>query len=355
MRVLDNEEVDEVQKTRRLDIPECPSSSDSLSLTAGINIDEIMDGEAPLEMSYAGGIGLEDLEGCECFFSRSNALASQIRHSSIFHRQQSIIEFMKHMDAFETSQNLSSFLVNNYHQALNILSKRQYLLGLSKEPIQETLEMDYYQKLVNYRTSMQVSPILFTSNLEALHDLERKLGVTVCWMPEMEEWKLAAALVSRHRYQWCLDELESLVVSRMFELTKMNMSQTAMLPPRQPLSWDEVVSYAFLADFDLLCDTCQDFEPKNPCLTYQIHKYRLERTCFAKTHMQRFEKLALLPDQTLHQALENTHEVKEHTAGNTEKAVLVDVPNIEEEDAESEEQEALSLEERFNAILAITY
>ncbi|KAF8984365.1 hypothetical protein BDQ17DRAFT_1260863 [Cyathus striatus] len=31
--------------------------------------------------------------------------------------------------------------------------EQQYLLRLSKEPIQEILEMDYYQKLINYKSS----------------------------------------------------------------------------------------------------------------------------------------------------------------------------------------------------------
>jgi hypothetical protein len=35
--------------------------------------------------TYVKGLGLEDLEGCERFFARSNALASAMRHASIFH------------------------------------------------------------------------------------------------------------------------------------------------------------------------------------------------------------------------------------------------------------------------------
>jgi len=35
-------------------------------------------------------------------------------------------------------------------------------------------------------------------------------------------------MVGRRRYQRCLDSLEGLVVARMFELKKMNMSQTGM-------------------------------------------------------------------------------------------------------------------------------
>jgi hypothetical protein len=129
--------------------------------------------------TYIKGLGLEDLEGCERFFCKSNALATSLRYASIFHRQQKIVEFMMHMDAFETYQNLSLFLVNNYHQALDILKgepvlkktmadqgipdaavfdkwlteEREYLCGLSKEPMQETIEMEYYQRLVNLKLS----------------------------------------------------------------------------------------------------------------------------------------------------------------------------------------------------------
>ena len=60
----------------------------------------------------------------------------------------------------------------------------------------------------------------------AVQELETKLGVTKRWTPVDEEYQQAAVLVSRRRYQRCLDELEGLVVSRMFELAKMNMSQT---------------------------------------------------------------------------------------------------------------------------------
>ena len=57
--------------------------------------------------TYVKGMGLEDLEGCDRFFSKSNALASSLRYTSVFHRQQKIVEFMQHMDTFETYQNLS--------------------------------------------------------------------------------------------------------------------------------------------------------------------------------------------------------------------------------------------------------
>jgi len=61
--------------------------------------------------TYVMEMGLEDLEDCECFFSKSNALASSVCYASTFHQKQKIVEFMKHMDRFEMSQNISEFLM----------------------------------------------------------------------------------------------------------------------------------------------------------------------------------------------------------------------------------------------------
>src|SRR5271168_2133139 len=45
-------------------------------------------------------------------------------------------------------------------------------------------------------------------------------------------------------------------------LTKYNSAAAELQPPRVELSWDEVVEYAFLADFDLLRDTRQDIRER---------------------------------------------------------------------------------------------
>jgi hypothetical protein len=57
--------------------------------------------------TYVEGLGLEDLEGCERFFSKSNALAPGTRHASTFHRRQAISEYARFTDKFETYANLS--------------------------------------------------------------------------------------------------------------------------------------------------------------------------------------------------------------------------------------------------------
>ncbi|KAJ3558766.1 hypothetical protein NP233_g11436 [Leucocoprinus birnbaumii] len=393
--------------------------------------------------TYVEGIGLEDLEGCERFFSKSNAMASSTRYASRFHRQQKIAEFLRHMDAFEVSQTLSStFLVNNYKQALNIIAgeatliasmrehnienpevfkewlaeEREHLQGLSKEPIQETLEMDYYLHLVEleehqanksssndnfvwvepstngkgpYRAPKGTVTALVRRHareweakcLADVQEDELRLGVEERWTKDSEEWKRAKKMVAKREYQRCLDKLEGLVVSRVFELSKMNMSQsgyklrkhvakalrarsqaiksaleryneaaTAMRPKRSTLTWEEVVEYAFLLDFDLLRELRQDIRDRpwarpairtlmdqyfkiqrareeivrlnveirrvithiqdeeqfllareaavadtDPILAYHVRCYRLEHTRFDQLHMRKFRKLMSMP------------------------------------------------------------
>ena len=57
--------------------------------------------------TYVLGLGLEDLEGCERFFSKSNTLATTLRYMSVFHRRQDIARYIQHHNTFEVSQNLS--------------------------------------------------------------------------------------------------------------------------------------------------------------------------------------------------------------------------------------------------------
>ena len=56
--------------------------------------------------------------------------------------------------------------------------------------------------------------------------LELKLDISERWQPESEEWQCTGRLVAMQKYQRALDVLEGLIVVRMFELTKMNRSQT---------------------------------------------------------------------------------------------------------------------------------
>ncbi|KAJ7032930.1 hypothetical protein C8F04DRAFT_1211033 [Mycena alexandri] len=294
--------------------------------------------------TYIEGLGLEDLEGCERFFSKSNDLAKCVRYASRFHRQQDITQFIKHHDSFETYANLSKFLCNNYEQALDILRTESTLREwMRKEGIESgdvfkewlkeekewllqkkgssgrevTLEMQYVQKLVNWsvcktklntirreirqakaaddnydpatdlkrRRALQHASESLTQALGLVQDLEDRLDIDPNnrWTSTSVEWIAAVKQLREKKFSDALDALELLIVERIFELTKINRSQTgykmrrhiakalqtrseavknaisryniaaaSLEPPAPQLSWDEVVEYAFLADFDFL-------------------------------------------------------------------------------------------------------
>ncbi|KAJ7865979.1 hypothetical protein B0H13DRAFT_2670813 [Mycena leptocephala] len=210
---------------------------------------------------YVLGMGLEDLEGCERFFSRSNAMAGSIRTLSTH---------FVHFDTHETYANLSKFLVDNYWQALKVLDEEaglkivmvgagiksmdefparlkaelEYLQSLTSDMEEDTQQMEYYQRLVNLAdckskldlalsgTSKATATVrlqareTYDTALKDVQESESKMGVEVCWLPESQGWADAAHLVSTKRYRLALMKLEKLVVQRMFELTKMNLSQT---------------------------------------------------------------------------------------------------------------------------------
>jgi hypothetical protein len=70
---------------------------------------------------------------------------------------------------------------------------------------------------------------VFSRRLDAVQDLEQRLGIATRWVAGSEEWKNAAKLVSSRVYQRALDQLQGLIVARLFELSKMNMSGTGGL------------------------------------------------------------------------------------------------------------------------------
>ncbi|KAF8137983.1 hypothetical protein K438DRAFT_2030893, partial [Mycena galopus ATCC 62051] len=274
--------------------------------------------------TYVEGMGLEDLEGCERFFSRSNGLAKSCRYAIRFHRQQEITTYAKHFDSFETYANLSLNdtedrgstpdvdaaggvdSVDRFHEWL--AEEKTYLEGLkgAAKTNEETLEMEFVQKLVNLSASQYIffgeisgggsgGPTrergdgTYTpgekveKDLERVEELEEILDIAERWTTESAKWEATVGEIKRRKYTIALDTLELLIVERIFELTKMNQSQTglagmlkggesaidryndaacALDPPMPRLTWEQVVEYAFLADFDILRDTQVEVQSK---------------------------------------------------------------------------------------------
>lgn len=59
--------------------------------------------------TYVDGMGLEDLEGCERLFAKTNELAGGFRHGTTFHRRQSLRLYFEHLDEVDTRKALSEF------------------------------------------------------------------------------------------------------------------------------------------------------------------------------------------------------------------------------------------------------
>ncbi|KIJ30837.1 hypothetical protein M422DRAFT_234713 [Sphaerobolus stellatus SS14] len=324
---------------------------------------------------YLTEMGLEDFEGCERVFSFSNHLAGTTRNATTFHRHQAIEEHFKYWDELKYA-NLSVFLLSNYKQALETIStleteitilkaahnitdadferfmreEKDYLANL-KKPRGNDLEFQYVdalealedaecltkqfqiefinepgdgsqpdvaarRRLANISRTRAAALNKYDKRLGHVVDLEAKLGIAEDgrWHKEHPKRLEVVELMNSKDYHVALDHLERLVVQRLFELTKMNMSSTgyslrthigeslrrrseairtalmrynkfAVLvnPPRDPLSWDSVIKYSFLAEFDLLRFSHDDPRDKpwaNPAIREGVISYcRLHCAC----------------------------------------------------------------------------
>ncbi|KAJ7336988.1 hypothetical protein DFH08DRAFT_706012 [Mycena albidolilacea] len=153
-------------------------------------------------------------------------------------------------------------------------------------------------------------------DLEPLQELEEALEIEECWTATSPKWTAIVNEIKQRKYQLALDSLELLIVERIFELTKINQCQTgykmrkhiakalqarskavknaieryndaaaALDPPMHSVPWGQVVAYAFLADFDILRDTCAEVQSKPPSRP----AYRLAIDWYFKTLRAREE------------------------------------------------------------------
>ncbi|KAF6757867.1 hypothetical protein DFP72DRAFT_1108913 [Ephemerocybe angulata] len=119
--------------------------------------------------------------------------------------------------------------------------------------------------------------------------MELKLGLTTRWHPGMPQYKETVQYIHDRSYRKALDELQRLVVQRLFELHRLGLSgigyrartlltkamrtrskaiQNAaarynaaaleLTPPRPTLDWTMIAKYNFVEEFSLLRDARQD-------------------------------------------------------------------------------------------------
>jgi len=90
----------------------------------------------------------------------------------------------------------------------------------------ETVSLSLRDKTRTCETERRHALEEYDKDLRVVHELEKRLCISIRWVPGCEDWERTGKMVAMHKYQRALDRIEGLIVAHMFELTKMNMSQT---------------------------------------------------------------------------------------------------------------------------------
>ncbi|KAF8141773.1 hypothetical protein EV363DRAFT_1392203 [Boletus edulis] len=236
---------------------------------------------------YIQGTGHTEGEGCEHIFSASNDLARGTCHASRFHQHQAIKEHFAfwNEDKYEA---LTRFIWNHYKEAweavhtlsaeLRIIKttlqvtdedfirfhaeERAYFVSLKQPRAQDQLQRRYVEALdeleerkLQWNTAHEATNHSFTSipigdlitfsktltqarvcldtaylmlqNAQALAgQLQAQIGLEQPWKVDGEEYLQFKQDVLVGKYYCVLDELERLVVMRLFKLSNLNMLGT---------------------------------------------------------------------------------------------------------------------------------
>ncbi|KAG1775791.1 hypothetical protein EV702DRAFT_1180201 [Suillus placidus] len=207
---------------------------------------------------YIPGTGHSEGEGCEHIFSASNALARGTRHASTFHRHQ-VIE-----------QHFAFWNDDKYATLSKIFSALKSVQTLTVELSTIKAELDITDDDFP-RYILQELPNLHHAEMLVAH-VEHQLAVEGRWEiggDEYNQFKMEACL---GKYRTALDDLERLVVMRLFELSKLSLSGTGYKVCQQigkalqwhseairnainrynvqAISWKDIADYSFLGDED---------------------------------------------------------------------------------------------------------
>ncbi|KAI0362962.1 hypothetical protein BV20DRAFT_959256 [Pilatotrama ljubarskyi] len=303
------------------------------------------------------GIGLEDLETLERIFSASNQLASVTRHATPFRRRMLIDLFFQQWDdekyqnlgqmlynnyvqALDIIRDMSP-VVAEAMRSLSITTddlrafgeeEREYFATLTDEDSWDVHAVAYVEVLQQLHafnatarffaavqqdyhwTPPESGPTVYAADLSVTRKLETarrllnekidnlsadavrwedRLGISRRWQPGDREYDETLKYIASRRYHQALGKLQRLVVQRLFELHKLNLSQTAyrvrsfiaknlqkrckairravdeynraaaeLSPPRPALDWSKVSHFSFIEEFTLLQDTRNDLRGK---------------------------------------------------------------------------------------------
>ncbi|KAI5999191.1 hypothetical protein EDD15DRAFT_2386482 [Pisolithus albus] len=268
---------------------------------------------------YVRGTGNTEGEGCEHAIEQHFSFWNVDKYASLGNflwnhyraATDAICTLSVELDVLKTQLNLTDEDFQRFYE-----QERCYLNSLKKLPLQDRVQIQYVNRL---RLQEHWLLILHISELSGIeHGL---IGIEDRWEiggAEYTHWKEEARIM---KYRNAIDELERLVVMRLFELAKLGMSGTgyklrqqiarglqhrseairnainrynkeaqALNPPRPQITWKEIVDYSILGEFDLLRQSRNDIRQENwakPAHREAMIKYF--RLCRAHEEVTRVE------------------------------------------------------------------
>ncbi|KAI0310305.1 hypothetical protein OF83DRAFT_1027483, partial [Amylostereum chailletii] len=284
------------------------------------------------------GVGMEDFEGCKRMFSSSNRVATLVRHASYYHWKQFIDLHLRQQDEDQYGE-LNNFVYNNYCSAVKLLKEYTveleafsrvtgfsaadfehwqgeevaYLVSLKSEPQHDMLQVEYVvtydQSSFSQGSTSSTKRTLKMCAAQAEHaaaarklnivvriadSTERALGIAEWWTKMSPEYIETVEYIHRRTFIRAVEELQGLVVQRLLELTKANLSKTGyklrkhiaaaitkhsaavrasmeqynQLAPKQSLprpllDYKQVCDMVWLGEFDLLKESRQEVLSKD--------------------------------------------------------------------------------------------
>ncbi|KAG6370016.1 hypothetical protein JVT61DRAFT_12534 [Boletus reticuloceps] len=294
-------------------------------------------------LMYIPGTGHTEGKGCEHVFSASNVLA---RGTFLRNHYREALKAVQTLEAellvIKNELNLTDDDFRQFHEA-----EKRYFAELKEPPHEEYLKIRYVEMLNelaecqnewnlarttanNIRSRVANDQIFLTifhthkridTAYAKLQNAETQtLHIEKRWDVGSDQYTRYKQEASMGKYRTALNELERLVVSRLFELSKMSLSGTgyklrrqvskalqcrsaairtaitryntqaqALNPPRPKLSWKDITDYSFLGEFDLLWYSREDVRSND----WTKPAYREATTKFFRLQRAREEILRL--------------------------------------------------------------
>ncbi|KAH9951708.1 hypothetical protein B0H21DRAFT_842744 [Amylocystis lapponica] len=200
------------------------------------------------------------------------------------------VHAVAYVESLQELRRVRGLLDNASNRFLSTAPSNYQFLQPSSTPVDYYTETSRTRKLETERRYLSEK---YEALLRDVVAMEVRLDIANRWQPGDPEYVAASQYLATRKYHIALNNLQRLVIQRLFELHKLNLSQTAyrirthvakslqarcqairnavqvyntaataLDPPRPTLDWSKVSHYSFLDEFNLLHDTNNDVREK---------------------------------------------------------------------------------------------